>query len=142
MKPEEPFEASVQKPNAAADGPSLGGLVMEITQDISTLMRKEVELAKQETTELIRTKVKAVGLVVIGAVLALLMLPFVLFTIYQVLALWMPQWLAALIVTLVTGAGCAVMFLAAKSKFDGKLRPERTIRTLKKDVEWAKRLKK
>jgi len=121
---------------------SLGSLVMEITQDFSKLMRKEVELAKQETTEMVRTKLMAAGLGVVGAVLGLFLVPFVLFTVYQILAVWVANWIAALIVTLLTAAGCGGAFLAAKAKFEGKLKPERTIRTLKKDVQWAKHLKK
>jgi len=124
------------------DGQSLGALIVEITQDMSRLLRKEIELAKQETAELIRPKLMAAALIGVGAVLGMLLLPFILFTIYKVLALFMPGWVAAGAVTLATGIACASVFLIAKSKLGGKLIPERTIRTLKEDVEWAKHLKK
>ncbi|MGH2773110.1 MAG: phage holin family protein [Actinomycetota bacterium] len=124
------------------DGQSLGGLIVEITQDFSKLIRKEVELARQEATDLLKEKVMAVALIAIGAVLGLLLVPFVMFTIYKVLALFMPEWVAAVTITLVIAAACGAVFMVAKSKLGGKMAPERTIKTLKEDVEWAKNLKK
>lgn len=124
------------------NGHSLGDLIVEITQDLSRLIRKEIELAKQETAELLRPKLIAGALLAVGVVLGMLLLPFILFTIYLILAIWLPQWVAAAIVTLATAAACGATFLVAKSKLAGKLTPERTIRSLKEDVEWAKNLKK
>lgn len=124
------------------NGHSLGDLIVEITQDLSRLIRKEIELAKGETAELLRPKLVAGALIAVGVILGMLLLPFILFTVYLVLAIWMPNWVASLIVTLVTAAACGTVFFIAKSKLAGKLMPERTIRTLKEDVEWAKHLKK
>jgi len=142
MKINEPFDPAKHGPSNLSNGNSLGDLIVEITQDLSRLVRKEIALAKQETAELIRPKLMAAALIAAGVICALLLLPLILFTIIAVLATFMPTWAAALTVTIVTAAGCAGLFILAKAKLAGKLMPERTIRSLKEDVAWAKRLKK
>lgn len=135
-------EQTPPKDSFSRNGQSLGGLIVEITQDISTLIRKEVELAKSELTEVVRAKAISAGLYAIGGLLAMLVIPFVLLTIYEVLKIWLPGWGAALIITSSTAVLAIGIFAVARKKFSQKLKPEETIRTLKEDVEWAKSLKR
>lgn len=137
-----PFGHEYDAEDLSANGQSLGGLIKEITFDMSNLVRKEVELAKQEVTELVRTKLLAVGLFVIGGVLGLLIAPFMLLTLIEVIAIWLPRWAATLIVTGLMVAVALLVVLVAKSKFDARMKPEKTIQSLKEDVAWAKRLKR
>ncbi|CAN5828966.1 hypothetical protein BH23ACT12_BH23ACT12_01410 [soil metagenome] len=123
-----------------------GDLLSGITQDLSKLIRLEIELAKQEIVELARPKMLAVGMGALGVVLALFIVPFLLLTIFETFDIFMPRSLAALVVTLLITAGAAGVFFVAKSKLEGTFVPEKsvksvkiTLRTLKESVKWAKR---
>lgn len=124
------------------NGLSLGGLIKEISVDMSSLVRKEVELAKREITELVRTKLLAAGLFLIAGVLGVLLVPFMLLSAIEVLAIWLPRWGASLIVTGSMVAIAVIAVLIAKKKFDARMKPEVSIRSLKEDVEWARHLKR
>lgn len=126
-----------------------GDLFSGITEDISRLVRLEIELAKQEFVEIARPKAVAAGLGLVGLVLALFIVPFLLLTIFEIFDVFMPRWLAALVVTLLLAAGSAGLFFFAKSRIEGSFKPERTInslsdtmRSLKESLSWANRTKK
>lgn len=128
---------------------SAGDLLASITQDLSRLVRLEIELAKQEIVELARPKLLAVGLGALGVVMALLIVPFLFLTIFEVFALFMPRWVAALVMTLLLGVGAGGVFFFAKSKLEGEFVPEKTVKsvkitmnTLKESLKWAKRPKR
>ena len=143
-RPDGPTRSLNDPPPAATrdDSKGPGQLIVEITTDLSTLIRKEIELAKQEVGELVKTKVQAFGLIAIAAVVGLLFLPFILLTFLEILAIWLPRWSASLIITLLMLAVAAALVLVAKKKLGKKVKPEKTINSLKEDVEWAKNLKK
>lgn len=150
MRPEDSHQATTEaqkQPLSASGAPKLNGrstgeLVKEVAEDVSALIRMEVDLAKREVTELIRSKVRGVLLIIVGAVLALLILPlFILFSV-ELLAIWTPRWAATLIVTLAVAVFAAVTFLVAKKQLDSKIKPEKTIQSIKEDVAWAKTLTK
>lgn len=119
-----------------------GDLLAGIAQDVSRLVRLEIELARQEITELAKTKAVALGLGALGLVLALFLVPFILLTIFELFAVWMPRWLSALMVTILIAAGSAVVFLVAKKKLEGEFVPKRTVASVKESITWAKRLKR
>ena len=56
------------------------------------------------------------------------------------LAIFLPEWLAALIVGAVLAAAAYVLMKRGKERVEeaGKPVPEQTIETVKEDVEWAK----
>jgi uncharacterized membrane protein YqjE len=125
---------------------SAGDLLAGITQDLSKLIRLEIELARQEIVELARPKMLAVGMGALGVVLALFIVPFLLLTVFETFDIFMPRSLAALVVTLLITGAAAGVFLFAKSKLEGTFVPEKsvksvkiTLRTLKESVKWAKR---
>ncbi|MCA1840542.1 MAG: phage holin family protein [Actinomycetota bacterium] len=124
------------------NGQGPGTLIKEITADLSTLVRKEIELAKQEVGDVVRSKLIAVGVALVVLLLALLLIPFVLLTIIDILDIWLPRWGASSIVTGLMIVMAAVGVFVAKAKFKGKLLPEATIRSLKEDVEWVKHRKR
>jgi uncharacterized membrane protein YqjE len=126
---------------AASNGESTGELLKRFSEDATTLIRKEVELAKAELAEKGRQAGKGAGMfggaglfgvTAFGALTAFLIL---------VLAEAMDAWLAALIVAAVYGAIAAVLALQGKQKVEEAAppQPEQTVETLKEDVEWAKR---
>lgn len=133
----------------SSNAKTAGDLLSGITEDIARLVRLEIELAKQELIEIARPKAVAAGLGLVGLVLALFIVPFLLLTVFEIFDVFMPRWLAALVVTLLLAAGSAGLFLFAKSKIEGSFKPERTInslndtvRSLKESLPWPNRTKK
>jgi uncharacterized membrane protein YqjE len=126
---------------AQNNGDSAGELLKQFSEDATTLIRKEVELAKAELAEKGRKAGKGAGMFggaglfglgAFGALTAFLIL---------VLAEAMDAWVAALIVTAVYGAIAGVLALQGKQRVEdaGPLQPEQTVETVKEDVQWAKR---
>ncbi len=121
---------------------SAGRLMKEVTEDFSTLIRKEIELAKQELGASVATKAKGAAIVANAAVMALFSLIFLLFAIRDGFDTFLWTWLADIatgVLLLILG-GIAVA--VAKKKLTAPLKTELTKKTIKEDVEWAKGLAK
>jgi YihY family inner membrane protein len=114
-------------------------LVGQVAGDVGTLVKKEVELARQEVTEAIAARVKAVAAFLVIGVIALFIVGFLGAAAAAALAQVFPLWLALL---MVAGAFLLVAVLGAvfgKSRIKKPpLKPEKTKQTIKEDVEWAK----
>jgi uncharacterized membrane protein YqjE len=126
---------------AQQNGNSAGALLKQFSEDATTLIRKEVELAKTELTEKGKQAGKGIGMFGGAGVFGLGAFGALTAFLILVLAEAMDAWLAALIVTAVYGAIAAVLALQGKHKVEEATppQPEQTIETLKEDVEWAKR---
>ena len=122
------------------DDRPIGDLVRQLSDQTTTLVRQEIELAKAEMT----AKGKQVGmgagafggaglfgLYAVGAITACLILA---------LSTAVAGWLAALIVGVVYAAIAGVLALIGKKKTQAGAPPvpERAISSTKEDVEWAK----
>jgi len=118
----------------------IGDLVRQLSDQTTTLVRQEIELAKAEMT----AKGKQVGmgagafggaglfgLYAVGAITACLILA---------LSTAVAGWLAALIVGVVYAAIAGVLAMVGKKKTQAGAPPvpERAISSTKEDVEWAK----
>ena len=117
---------------------STSELVQRASEQITTLVRDEIALAKAELIEKGKHAGKGVGLFGGGGVLALYGLGALITTIIVLLDLVMPLWLAALIVTVVLFAIAGVLALLGKKQISKVGPPEKTIATVKDDVAWAK----
>lgn len=116
---------------------SLPELVGDMTQDLSTLLRKEVELAREEIKVEARKAARAGGGFGAAAYAAVLAGVALVLTLGFLLDEVMPTWVAFLIVTLLLAAGAAVAFLAGKQQLQAiEPVPEQTIETLKEDKQW------
>lgn len=124
---------------AAAGDTSLGALVGQASKELSTLFRKEVELAKAELSGEIAQAGKGAGMFGGAGVVALYGVGFAMLAGMFGLGAVMPLGWAALIVA---GACLLVAGLLALTGRRAMRRvspkPERTIRTLKEDVQWAR----
>jgi hypothetical protein len=123
----------------ASDERSTPELVKSIASDTSTLMKKEVELARHEIVEALVARLKAVGAFGASGVMALYMLLFLAVAAGLALATTMAAWAAFLIVAGAFGLLALGAALFAKLRLKAPpLAPEETKRTVKEDVEWAK----
>ena len=115
---------------------SAGQLVKEVTEDISTLIRKEIELAKAELG--LSAKAKGAAIIAIAGVLGLFALIFLLFAIRDGFDTFLWTWLSDLITAAILLLIGGIAALVAKKKLTTPINPELTKKTIKDDVEWAK----
>jgi MFS family permease len=115
-------------------------LVRQLSDQTTTLVRQEIELAKAEMTAKGKQvgigagafgAAGLVGLYAVGAITACLILA---------LSTAVDGWLAALIVGVVYAAVAGILALVGKKKTQAGAPPvpERAISSTKEDVEWAK----
>ena len=118
----------------------VGDLVKRLSEQTSTLVRKEVELAKAEMA--IKAKRIGVGAGAFGAagIVALFALGALTATLILALATAMSGWIAALIVTALYGAVAGALALVGRQRVEAGTPPvpERAIESSKQDVETAK----
>ncbi|MFL6002478.1 MAG: phage holin family protein [Nocardioides sp.] len=129
---------------AVGDGPagqtrSLGDIVGDISKDLSSLVRQEMDLAKTELKQEITKTGKGAGMLGAAGVAGLLTLVFLSLAVTHLLDNWMPVELAALIVSLLWGAAAAVLAVRGRNQVQ-QANPQlpTTQHTLKEDVQWAK----
>jgi uncharacterized membrane protein YqjE len=107
---------------------------------VVTLTRQELSLARAEMAEKGRKAGPGLGMVGGAGVAALPAIGSL--TAFLIIALdgAIPNWLAALVVTLAWGVAAAALYYTGKERVQeaGPLVPEQTAETVKEDVEWAK----
>jgi MFS family permease len=120
-------------------GRGTGPLLRSIVADLSTLVTKQIELAKQELGEMVGTRAKAAGVFGAAAVLGLFVIGFLGLAGAEALALVLPRWAAMLIVGVVFALLAVVAMVVARSWLrSSATKPDLTTESLKEDVEWAK----
>ena len=118
---------------------SLGELVADMTGEMSTLVRKEIQLAKVEMKEEAGKAGKPAAMLGAGAVTAYLALLFTSLALAWLLDEVMHVALAFFLVAVLHGVLAAVLLTRGRNdlkKVDPV--PRQTVETLKEDVEWAK----
>jgi len=114
-------------------------LVRAIAGDTSTLVRKQVELARQEVVEGVMAKAKGAAAMAAAGLLALFVIGFLGLAAAYGLDLLMAPWLSRLIVAggfLLLAAIAALVGIRVMKR--RSVAPEETKRTVKEDVEWAR----
>jgi len=114
-------------------------LVQSIAQDSGSLVRKEIELAKQEILEAVTARAKAAAGFAVAGVFGFVGFLFAAAAGAWALSLVLPLWASWLIVAgaFLLLAGGAAMFAMTRLKVP-PMAPEETKRTVKEDVEWAR----
>ncbi|HZB49330.1 MAG TPA: phage holin family protein [Mycobacteriales bacterium] len=118
---------------------SPGQLASEVAKDLSTLVRQEVALAKAELQREAKTAGAAAGALGGAGFAGYFVLVFLSLGLMWGLDSWMPLGWAAVVVAGVWAVVAAVLAVVGRSrlkKFNPK--PERTIETVKEDVQWVK----
>ena len=115
---------------------SIGDLVKFVSQDLSHLVRSEIQLAQVEVTEKAKGLGAGIGAFGAAGVLALFGLGLLLTTAVLALSLVLPPWLAALIVTVVVFVIAGIAAVLGKKKVDQASPPvpTRAIDSVKDDV--------
>jgi uncharacterized membrane protein YqjE len=116
---------------------TIGALLSDLTHQLTTLMRQEIELVRVEMTQ----KISAIGkdAAMMGAGAAMLYAGFLalLAAVAIVLSLWMPAWLAVLIVAVVVLAVGGAVFAAGRNRLRKRdIKPTQTIISLKENKRW------
>jgi len=121
--------------------PSFGELIGRLATESSQLVRDEIALAKQEVSYKLTRSVDSGKFFAVGAVLGLITLfSFVAFLILT-LAIWLPAWLSALIVTVAFGGAAFYAINVALTKWRNmNLNLDQTMETLEEDKRWIKQL--
>jgi len=119
---------------------STGDLVKQLSEQTTTLVRKEIELARAELTEKGKTAGEGAGMFGAAAAVGLLALGTLTVLILALLDKAMELWVAALIVTVVYGALAAVLAMTGRERVKEGMppAPEETVETVKEDMQWAK----
>ena len=133
-------ETKTYEGNGYVSDKSAGQLMKEVTEDLSTLFRKEIELAKQEIGSAVAEKVKGAVMIGIAGTLAFFALIFMLLAIRDgfdnILWTWLADLATAGVLLLIGALGA----LVAKSKLTKPFNADMTKQTIKDDVEMMKSL--
>ena len=129
----------VDEPDRTGTDRPLTGLLTELAQETTTLVRKEVELAKAEVSEKVSQATTGAVSLAAGGLVAFAGLIFLLLAVTYYLATMMEPWLAALIVGGVVTLIGVILVVIGKSRLNTRnLQPTRTLATLQDDKRWAK----
>ena len=110
---------------------SVGDLIGEVTRDLSTLMRQELDLAKAEVKQEASKAAKAGGMLGAAGFAGYMVLLFASIAAWQGLAEVMPSGWAALIVAAVWAVVGAVLFAVGRQRMrEVNPKPERTVETV------------
>lgn len=124
---------------AGENGRSIADVLEDILGNVQTIIRSEVRLAKAEVTEEATKAGRAAGMMAGGAVAGLFTIWLLLLTIFFALATAMPMWGAALLLFVLMAVVTAVLLVAGKKRFQTvHAKPEKTIESVKENVQWAK----
>lgn len=138
---EQPHPAGATSVGApdAAETRSLGEIVGDISKDMSSLVRQEMDLAKTELKQEIGKVGKGAGMFGGAGVAGFLTLFFLSLALVYLLDNWMWVELAALIVALLWGIAAAVLASRGRKEIkEASPQLPTTQQTLKEDVQWAK----
>ena len=113
------------------EGTSVGALIGEVTKDLSTLMRQELELAKVELKVEAKKAGQGAGMFGAAGFAGYMVLMFLSIALWWALSHLVGHSWSALIVAILWGIVGAVAFTMGKKKFEQvNPKPERTLDTL------------
>lgn len=117
---------------------SLRDLTSDLVGNAQELIRCEIELAKLELKAEAKVFAKGAALAGAGAVFGLVTLFMLAHTVAWLLDVWLPNWAAFGITTLLFGALAAGLAMAGKQRLEKVEAPTTAIDKTKEDVSWIK----
>lgn len=119
--------------SGSGDSPSIGQLFSEVTNDLSTLMRQEVALAKAEATQSAKQASKGVGMFAGAGYTGHLTVLFLSFAAAWALGdWWEAPALGFLVIAVLWGIVAAVLALRGKKEMEAVKGMPKTTDTVKK----------
>jgi uncharacterized membrane protein YqjE len=120
-------------------GPSTAELLRELAEGAATLVRKEMELGRQELEETLASWFRAVAAIAVAAVLGTVTIGLLCFAAVTALSAYMPGWAAVLSIAgaAMVSSSAALVFALHRMRSQPIL-PHRTRQSIEEDVEWAK----
>jgi uncharacterized membrane protein YqjE len=126
-------------PETGADQRSLGQVVSDLSTDLSTLMKQEVQLAKVELKEEVAKTGKGAGMLGGAGFAGWFVLLFLSLALTFLLDNWLPIEAAALITAGVWAVIATVLALVGRKELrESNPQLPKTQETLKEDVQWAR----
>jgi hypothetical protein len=117
----------------------IGELVKDLSSQTSTLVRKEIELARAELEAKGKVAGKGAGMLAGAAAAGLLAMGALSAGLIALLDEALATWVAALIVMVLWAVVAAVLAKAGQSSLQRATPPApQTVETVKEDIQWAK----
>jgi len=117
----------------------IGELVKDLSAQTSTLVRKEIELARAELQQKGKVAGKGAGMLAGAAVAGLLALGALTAALIALLDKAMATWVAALIVMALWAVVALVLAKSGQKALQRATPPApQTVETVKEDIQWAK----
>jgi uncharacterized BrkB/YihY/UPF0761 family membrane protein len=125
--------------NRSLENKPLGDLFGDLATEMSNLVRQEVALARVELSQKAKHVGRNVGYLVVGGAVAYAAALAIIAAIIMLLARYMPDWGAALLVgVIVAGIGWLLIGKALSALQETEMTPRQTVETLKEDATWMK----
>ena len=122
---------------------ALSDVLQDILRNVQEIIRSEVSLAKAEIREEASKAFWAIVWTVAGALTALFAGLFLLWSLVFALSLVWPLWGAALLVTAVLAVAASILLMIGVRRLKRvHPTPERTVETIKENVEWVRQSSK
>lgn len=132
-------QVGIVQPDPQPEGRSWKEIVADIIRDIESIFRNEIRLAGVELKTKFKKSAKAGGLLAAAGLLGFFAMACFVMTTIIVLSIILPLWLSSLLVGVllaVVAGGAYLLGRTALEEIDPV--PQRTVETLKDDVEWVK----
>jgi uncharacterized membrane protein YqjE len=118
---------------------SFADVLQDIVGNLQQIIRSEFRLARAELKEKAGRAAKPATILATGAILGFYGLGFLLLAIVYALSIALPIWLAALIVATLLIIISAILVVSGRNKLKQiQPLPEKTVETVKENVQWAK----
>jgi uncharacterized membrane protein YqjE len=118
----------------------IGELLKQLSQETTTLVKQELDLAKAEVAQKGQQAGKGAGMFGGAGVMGFLALAALTAALIMAIDKAVPNWAAALIVAAVYAAIAGVLALQGRNKVKEATPPvpEQAVESVKEDVQWAK----
>jgi uncharacterized membrane protein YqjE len=129
---------ALQNAQNAQNNRTMTEVLQDIVANIQEIFRSEFKLAKTEIREQAAKAAKSSAPLGSGIVLSLYAFGFILLAIVYALEIVVAAWLAALIVGVAVAVVAAIMISVGRKRLKQVRMPEKTIVSVKENVQWAK----
>jgi len=117
---------------------SVPEVLQDIVSNLQEIVRSEFRLAAAEMKEQAAKAVRPAVTLGIGILFAVYALGFVLLSAMYGLTLVVAPWIAALAVGIIVGLPAIILISSGRNKFKQMVVSQKTVKSIKENVEWAK----